>query len=349
MVLALREGEVERCVDMAEAIEAVEIAFRADAEGRAVNIPRSDMIVPLGADEAYVYKVMPGVVEDLGVAALRVQSDRIRWEEARKYKIGAARGDRYVQYVQVYDIETTEPVLIMPDAHASKLRVGATNALGAKHMADPAARSMALLGAGRHAGGQIEGLAAVLDLEVVYVFSPTRANREAFAAEWDDRLDADVVAIDTAREACRGVDVLACASNSMQPVFDADWIEPGMHVSAIKNPEVPDGAFHAVDRIGVTTRDLTSGPNNYAPRGSDFGERLTRAWTIEGFDLGDADELSHIVAEDRRRETDETTLFLNNVGLGMQFAAVGRVVYDRATEAGIGTEFDTEPFLQTVW
>lgn len=349
MVRIVTNDDVEAALDMAATIDAVAAANLADAEGRAVNIPRSDMLLPVSTDEAYVFKVMPGAVEDLGLAALRVQSDRIRWGDDRKVKLGVARGEQYTEYVQVYDTETTEPVLVYPDGYASKMRVGATNAIAAREMARADATTVGLLGAGRQAGGQAWGFDAALDLETIRVFSPTEANREAFAAEWDARLDADVVAVDSAEAAVEGAGVLACASNAMAPVFEADWIEPGTHVSAIKNPEVPDEAFGRVDRVAIHTHVTHHGPNNYAPRASDFGDRLDDAWAIEGFDLASAPDLPTVMADDRSREPDETTLFLNNMGLGTQFAAVGKVVLEHAVEADVGVEVETDRFLQSVW
>lgn len=349
MVRAISNEDVRSVLDMETTIDLVEQGFRALGEGRAVSMPRSDMILPLGPKEAYVYKVHPGLVEDFSVAALRVQSDHIQWTDDRKEKVGDARGGQYVQYVQVYDTETTEPILIYKDGFVSKMRVGATNAIAAKYLAPADATSLALLGAGRQATGQIRGFANVLDLETITVYSPTRENREAFAREWDDRIDPTVVAADAAREAVRGVDVLACASNAMAPIFDADWIEPGMYVSAIKNPEVPEAAFERVDRTVITTRQNPFGPNNYPPRGSDFDTFLEDQW-VRGFDPEGAAELSEVVAgQVDVGGGDETRLFLNNLGLGMQFAAVGRHLYERAEERDLGVELDTELFLQSVW
>lgn len=349
MVRLVTNDHVREFLDMAATIEVVERAYRADAAGRAVSIPRSDMILPVSGSEAYVFKVMPGAVEDLGVAALRVQSDLIRWGDGRKEKLGVARDGQYTEYVQVYDTDTTEPVLVMPDGYASKMRVGATNGIAAKHMAPPDARTVGLLGAGRQAGGQAWGFDEALDLEEIRVYSPTRENREAFARAWSERLDAEVVVADCAREAVRGADVLACGSNAMEPIFDPGWIEPGTHVSAIKNPEVPDEAFGRVDRVCINTHLTRYGPDNYAPRGSDFGANLDDAWAIEGFDLASVPDLPTEIASERDRDPAETTFFLNNQGVGIQWAAVGKHVLECAVEADVGVEVDADHFLQAIW
>lgn len=348
MVRCLTNGDVRQCLDMRDAVDVLERAYDAKAAGRAVNIPRSDMILPMGTDEAYVFKVMPGAVEDLSVAAIRMQSDRIQWSEGRKTKLGAAREGQYAQHVLVYDTEVCEPILLMPDGFVSKMRVGATNALGAKYMAPEDTSTVGLLGAGRQAGGQVWGFDTVFDLDEIRVYSPTPESRESFVEEWNPRLDADLVAVDSAETAVGGANVLATATNSMQPVFDPELIEPGMHVSTVKNPEVPEGVFDAVDRVAVHTLSAPYGPHNYTPRNSTFEDRLDNAWGFET-DLGQFPELADLVASDPGRETDETTLFLNNNGAGIQWAACGRHVHDRSTDVGIGDEIDTQRFLQSVW
>ena len=49
-----------------------------------------------------------------------------------------------------------------------------------------------------------------------------------------------------------------------------------------------------------------------------------------------------------RTSDSQVTCFLNNLGMGYQFAAAGYVVYNRAKEAGIGRELPTEWFTETV-
>jgi hypothetical protein len=42
------------------------------------------------------------------------------------------------------------------------------------------------------------------------------------------------------------------------------------------------------------------------------------------------------------------TCFLNNLGLGFQFAAAGSVIYKRAIEQNIGNQLPTDWFTETV-
>ena len=49
-----------------------------------------------------------------------------------------------------------------------------------------------------------------------------------------------------------------------------------------------------------------------------------------------------------RTSRDDITLYLNGGNQGLQFAAVGKVVYDKAREQGLGHEVPTSMFLQDI-
>ncbi len=52
-------------------------------------------------------------------------------------------------------------------------------------------------------------------------------------------------------------------------------------------------------------------------------------------------------AKGRQGDT-EITCFLNNLGLGYQFAAAGSVVYRKAKEKGVGNELPTDWFTESI-
>ena len=48
-----------------------------------------------------------------------------------------------------------------------------------------------------------------------------------------------------------------------------------------------------------------------------------------------------------RSSMDQITFFMNNIGIGIQFAAAALIVYQLAMECGIGREIPSDIFLQT--
>jgi ornithine cyclodeaminase/alanine dehydrogenase-like protein (mu-crystallin family) len=51
---------------------------------------------------------------------------------------------------------------------------------------------------------------------------------------------------------------------------------------------------------------------------------------------------------DGRKSDTDVTCFINNIGLGFQFAAAGALVYRKAKENGLGHEVPTDWFTEDV-
>ena len=167
----------------------------------------------------------------------------------------AAPGRRYVGLVLLFSAETGEPLAIFPDGVMQRIRVGATNGLGVKYLARKEAKSVGILGSGWQAGTQLTAVCAVRKIETIRCFSPNRGHCTAFAKEMSGALGIDVVPAATADEAVAAADIVMCATNSIEPVFFARWIAPGMHLSAIKLPEIEGEAIARADRLVIHTHD----------------------------------------------------------------------------------------------
>ena len=108
-----------------------------------------------------------------------------------------------------------------------RLRTGAASAIAAKHMAKEDASSAGVLGSGYQSRTQLEAVCRVRPISETLIYSPTEANREAFADEMTDRLGVPVTAVDGPQEVVSGADVLAVITKSETPVLDGAWALPG--------------------------------------------------------------------------------------------------------------------------
>lgn len=254
-----------------------------------------------------------------------------------------------VGLVLLFSIETGEPLLILPDGYLQRLRVGATNGLGAKYLAREDARVVALLGSGWQAGGQAMAICAVRRVEAIRVYSTDRARREAFAREWSAKLEVEIVPAASSDEAVRDADVVLCATSVVEHVFFARWLAPGMHLSSIKRQEIEPEAVLRADRVVVHTHE--GSPMAFTPPGLVVPEEATGgAAFARTIDVRAFPQLPELVAGTApgRSRADEVTCFLNTVGMGYQFAAVGGALYRKAREAGAGREIPTEWLTQDV-
>ena len=353
MTLLLDNDDVARLLPMPETIAALETGYRDLAAGLAVTRPRSDCLAPTErGDAVYGLKSMDGVVPSMGVGAVRLNSDIITWptrgNTQRREKLPAAEGARWVGLVLLFSTATGEPLAIFPDGVMQRLRVGATNGIGARLLSRADLTTVGILGSGWQAGAQLMAVCAVRDITAVRCHSPTPDNRAAFAAEMTGNLGIPVVAVATPEEAVAGADIVMCATNAIEPVFIAEWIEPGMHITAIKRPEIAPEAIARAKPVVIHT----GVPTPVQSISSDLGEVLPKRYrTTDEFDAFSVFPVLTDLVSGRiegRKSPEDVTCFINNLGLGFQFAAAGAALYQRAREAGAGRELPTDWFTETV-
>lgn len=355
MTLILSNDDVEAVLTMPDCIAVMEETYRELAHGQALTRTRSDSFCrTMRTDALYSLKSMDGLAPKLGVGAVRINSDIITWPveggNERRVKLPSAPNARYVGLVLLFSIETGEPLAIFPDGVTQRMRVGAANGLGAKYLAREDARVVGLLGSGWQAGAQAMAICAVRPVQTIRCFSPNRSNREAFAREWSGKLDIEVLAVDSSEAAFAGADIAMCATNSIDNVFFRRWLRPGLHVSSIKRPELEVAAMKACD-IMVIHNNVGS-PTHLFTQGVAIPEKAeNKGWMLAkeiGFET--LPTLPQVIAGEApgRTHGNQITCFLNNLGLGLQFAAVGSIAYRKAKERGLGRELPTDWFTQTV-
>jgi len=355
MTLLLSNDDVEAALQMPDCLAAMETAYRDLGVGEGANGPRSEVLTPTVRDDAlYSLLTMSGVVPRFGIGAVRIDSDILTWPVSRsgprRVKVPAAPHERYVGLVLLFSTETGEPLAIYPDGVVQRMRVGAISGLGAKYLARADAHEVALLGAGWQAGAQAMAIAAVRSVKRIRCYSPDRGRREAFARETQAKLGVEIVATASAREAVKGADVVMCATNSLEPVLAAEWLEPGMHVSSISRLELDTKTVSAADAVFVHVRDASGKIVRSA--GADLAKdtEQRKATLTDTIGQTTRPELSDLLlggAAGRRSDRD-ITLFLNYAGLGYQFAATGHVIYTKARELKLGRELDTDLFTSAL-
>jgi len=355
MTLILSNDDVGKLLTMPDCIDVLEEAYAELAEGRGVTRTRSDCFTPtVRADALYSLKSMDGIVPKLGVGAVRINSDIVTWPKrgnnVRREKVPAAPGNRYVGLVLLFSTDNGEPLAIFPDGVMQRMRVGAANGLGVKYLARRNATTVGILGSGWQAGSQLMAACAVRGIATIRCFSPNPENRAAFSRQMSDALGVEVVPVGQPEEAIKGADIVMCASNTLDPIFFERWIEPGMHVTSIKLPEIEPKAVKRADRVAVHIHETK--PIHAATKDLALPETADgRGWSLAaGIDFSKLPTLPDLIAGrvEGRKSDDEVTCFINNIGLGYQFAAAGALLYRKAKEAGAGHELPTDWFTEDV-
>jgi ornithine cyclodeaminase/alanine dehydrogenase-like protein (mu-crystallin family) len=352
----LSNEDVKQVLTAEDCIKVLEVAYKEYTLGKAANRPRNHTYFPVKDERfpgfQYRFKSQEGGNISSGVWALRITSDMVGIEELaggvkRRRLLPVATGNKYCGLITLYSLTKLEPLAIIHDSYIQKMRVGATTALGIREMSNPDARVAGLFGSGWQAESHLEYLLLVRPgIEEVRVYSPTKANRERFAKTWSEKTDRRIIAVDHPRDAVQGCQIVICATAAYDPCFDGNWIEPGTHVTCITSPdgtamrrELDDAAFDKADRIVVFSREQIHHDKQIDILGP--VERGLKKYE----DIGEIGELL-LGRIPGRTSADEITLFANNTGMGLQFAAVGARILQLAEEKNLGHVIPTDWFLE---
>ena len=288
----LTDGDLNARLPMRAAIRAIEHALREHAEGRLVAPPRFSA----AGDRGSLVFTVGGARGDPPSLGFRVYTT-----------FGGDSPDR-VQLVAVYDGRSGALRGMVLGNRLGPLRTGAIGGVALDRLARKDARRLAVLGTGTQARTQLEAAACVRRLEVVRAYSPNRGHREAFAREMSAATGLPVEAVTDPRQAVEEADVVLCATTSPAPVFRADWLKPGAHVTTLS------GAFRDATDIepGVVGRSAVIATDSRAQLET-FSEPSLVVGTPHAERLV---ELGAVVAGRVRGRTSEEdlTLFLS-VGL----------------------------------
>jgi ornithine cyclodeaminase/alanine dehydrogenase-like protein (mu-crystallin family) len=351
-LLVLGNDDVARLLSIEECMAALEPMYRDLANGQTLLSPRVDNIAPTAHPGGYYgFKHMGGTWPARKIQALRINSDVVTHPlvagKPRRVKQPLAPGSdgkgRWVGLVLLFSTETGALLAMFPDGVMQRLRVGSASGLALKHLARENVSTLALIGTGWQAGAQLMAARAVRRFSEVRVFSPRAESRAAFASEHRDVRPVDSI------EACvKGADVILAATSSMVRVIDPKWLEPGMHVGCIKLQEIDGEVLDRCQRVLVHNRQQAKQLSNVMPGTPNVRQESSEGWWKEpGRSYPDLGDLLAGKAPGRREES-EITCFANNVGTGLQFAAAGAAVLEKARRMNIGTQLPDDWFSEDV-
>ena len=351
MTLILTNEDVQKALSIEQCLDVMEESYREQAASRAVNRPTCHSYLPHSLpNSTYSFKSVDGGIGKYGVLALRVTSDVVQEQMVhgtiRLEKLPLAGKGLFVGLVQLFSAETGELLAIMPDGLIQQTRVGVTSALGMKVMARKNSEVLGLIGSGGQARAHYRYMTAIMPIKKVKVFSPNAEHKKAFVEQMAAETGVAGEAVDSAAAAAAGCDVICSATNSSRPVVQIDWLKPGMHYNSIREFETDLTVLEKCDVIAIHTN--FGGIQHYQPPGIDddmpgVRREKPRDWTKYP-------EICELIAAKAPSRTNDQqiTFFLNNVGTGVQFAAMGYCAYKGARERGLGHEIPSEWFMQEI-
>ena len=317
MTLFLNESEVAELLPMDECIDVLEEAFSYLGEGQGENTPRNRIRMPGGF---------------LHLMAAASTAPELSAFGYKAYSTFPGGGGKFL--VMLYDGESGGLLSVMAAAALGQIRTGAASGLATRYMARADATDVGIIGTGIQARTQLEAVCAVRDVKRVRAFSRTPENRERFATRMSQRLNVDVVPVESAEECIRGADIAITITSSREPVMKGEWLAEGAHINAAggnhwMRREIDDGAVERA--VLIVVDDLEQAKvecgDLIIP-----AERGSFRWNM-------AHDLKDVVAGrvSGRPDGGSITLF-ESQGVAIEDVAAGMHVYRKAVERGIGQE-----------
>jgi ornithine cyclodeaminase/alanine dehydrogenase-like protein (mu-crystallin family) len=205
--------------------------------------------------------------------------------------------------------------------YLGQIRTGAASGYATRLLARADASSVAIIGSGFQARTQVAAMRAVRPVREVRIWSRSAEKRLAFARE------CDAIPADTAEQAARGADIVVTATNSKEPVLEANWIGPGVHINAMgsnqaQRRELPAELILRADLVAVDCLEQAR---------MESGDLLL-ALDPERWAAHNIAELKDVTG---RPSPDAVTIFKSN-GIAVEDVVSAGYVYERAIKEGRG-------------
>jgi ectoine utilization protein EutC len=320
-ITILSEAELRRCVELdAEVIAAVADAFTALASGRVVVPPVLHMDLPEVHGEV---DVKTAYVPGLASFALKVSPG---FFDNPRLGLPSVSGMMMLLSATTGRLEA----LLLDNGYLTDVRTAAAGAVAARHLARQDARVAGVIGAGVQARLQVEALAKERPLERVLVWARDGVKAEACADELAERLSLEAIAVGSAERLVLEADVVVTTTPARDPLVVADWLHPGLHITAIGSDAPDKNELHpaVLERAELVVCDARA-------QCAGFGE-LHHALE-QGMELATI-ELGEITGGARpgRTNNDQITV-CDLTGTGVQDTAIALLAYRKASALGLGT------------
>ncbi len=323
--LVVSQSEVRRLLPMGRCIELMAEALATLGRGEADNPLRWPMVLPEGRG---VLGLMPGSMATPASLGLKIVSI-----------FPANHGTAYDSHqgvVILFDPDHGFPTAILDASEITAIRTAAVSGLATRLLARDDAADLAILGSGVQARSHLEAMLEVRDVRRARVWSPTPENRQRFAEAASRRHELPVEAVDSAREAIAGADLVCTVSAAREPILDGAWLAPGAHLNAVgsSTPSARelDTAAVAASSLFVDRREST------LAEAGDFLIPKQEGAVDDGHIRGEIGEVL-LGRIEGRTSPEEITLF-KSLGLAVEDLQAAHFIVERARAAGMGAEIE---------
>lgn len=247
-VRIITRDQIARALAHVDAIAAMERAFVSYSSGAARVPPVSEILFDAPPGEAHI---KAGYIEGDAMFAVKVATGFYR-NSRRGLPSGSG-------LITLFDAETGFPAAVLLDfGLLTDIRTAAAGAVAAKYLAPSHAERIAILGTGAQARLQARYLWDVTACRSVTIWGRSRRSAEIAAADIA-KLGFETNMAPDAASAVRDAQIVVTTTPSPSPLFAAEDISPGTHITAVGadsegKQEIPPDLFLKADIVAADSR-----------------------------------------------------------------------------------------------
>jgi ornithine cyclodeaminase/alanine dehydrogenase-like protein (mu-crystallin family) len=316
--ILITSADCQRLLSHLDVVAQIEQALAWDAEGtiewptpRSLNIIRDKW----GND----YHVKMCVLESVPVGGIRVVSHPL--DESSPIN---------TRLILLVDPTTALPLAIVDESWSYVQRTVGSIAMAARHLANPDASTLAIVGAGRLARTAAEYYERLFQLGEIRVASRTASKRDQMVAELGGRLSVPVRSADSIEAAVRGADLVLTATSATSALLEESWVGPGAVVACVGTAEPGRDLLERADLFVVDNRDQ-------------LRKELIAEYGEGSPDWIDATVLEIVTGGHPGRTDRAQRAVLVTEGIASQDIALAYLAYQRASEQGVGLQLPLGP------
>ncbi|GAB7358603.1 hypothetical protein MBLNU230_g2663t1 [Neophaeotheca triangularis] len=307
----ISEEESRLLISHSIAFDAVKEAFIAAAVDETSTV--FPAVIAHAAQPANVFTVKSGTTST--VSGLKVGS---YWPD------NISRGDpNHNSTILLINQANGKISTVIEAGEVNAYRTAAADAIAASVLARPDASNLVVFGAGHQALFECVALSRVLPIRKVEIVARNSTKGQEMVAKLESYNISATVASD-AKQACLDAHVVVTATPARAPLFEADWIKPGTHVSCMGadskgKQEIPAALFARAQLFcDLPSQSRAIGEFQHAPASA---EMCAIGNVLQGTQPG--------------RESKEQVTMFDSSGISLQDLFIAKRLAQIATERGV--------------
>ena len=324
--LILTQTDVKKLLDIRQAIEDVEVAYKSFSAQHVVQPPIQSVVCPeLNAET----DIKSSYSKDTNMICVKTAPGY--WDNMKKYGLPTVYA-----VINLFDGETGRPVCMMEGSLITGIRTGAAGGLASRIFARTNSKTLGVIGAGTQARMQARAIKEVFpSLSLIKVWSPVAEELKPYKNEMETELHVTIETYTDAEPVCRNSDIIVTATPGSSPIVQEEWLSPGTHICAIgadtAGKQELDPAIFKRARVFVDSRQQC------CSNGETRNAILAGVFTEEDITA----EIGEVLLEKAvgRQTSEEITLF-DATGMSVQDNATAVGLYHKALQMGIGREIE---------